>query len=115
MSLWHTLWQDLFPIDNIEVPITVDDKTHIADVKIGDKIIEFQHSNISYEEMVERNQFYLKSNDNLIWVIDGIGKRFYMIADPRERYINRINVETELDCSKENNTIGVIKIKLLEI
>ena len=100
MSLWHTLWQDLFPIDNIEVPITVDDKTHIADVKIGDKIIEFQHSNISYEEMVEGISFIL-SQANLIWVIDGIGKRFYMIADPRERYINRINVETELDCSKE--------------
>ena len=46
MSLWHTLWQDLFPIDNIEVPITVDDKTHIADVKIGDKIIEFQQQHL---------------------------------------------------------------------
>lgn len=101
MSLWHNLWQDLFSIDSIEIPITIDEKTHIADVLIDNKVVEFQHSNISYDEIQERNNFYLKYTNKLIWVFDGIGKKFYMKAIPHDRYINRINIYTELDCSKE--------------
>lgn len=71
MSEWHRKMQMLFPIQNREI-ILMDNngKCHIADVSIGNVVIEFQYSPISEEEFWERNAFYLNLNKMLIWVFD---------------------------------------------
>lgn len=57
----------LFPINNIEVIIERNGIKHIADVKLRNgKIIEFQHSSLSINEIKEREDFY----DNMIWVFN---------------------------------------------
>lgn len=61
-TMWHYQWKTLFPIDCVEVVIG----KHRADVKYMHKVIEFQHSNISSDEIREREVFY----DNMIWVVD---------------------------------------------
>lgn len=59
---WHKNWKSWFPIENREVVI----KPHRADVYWCGKVIEFQHSQISVDEMNERENFY----KNMIWVVD---------------------------------------------
>lgn len=71
MTEWHKSWQNLFPEKCREVQHK-DLKTgerHIADVKIGNTIFEFQHSSIGMEEVKKRTEFYTREN-NLVWVFD---------------------------------------------
>lgn len=71
---WHRKWKDNFPKDCQEIIMLNDDtkEKHVADVKTKTGIIiEFQHSNISPEEQISREQFY----KNMIWVIDA--KKYY--------------------------------------
>ena len=70
-TLWHRAWKNLFPVECREVSHTADDgEIHVADVKTPSGIvIEFQHSAITDEERLAREQFY----GNLVWVIDGTG------------------------------------------
>ena len=67
---WHREWKNRFPVDWQEV-VHIDDRTgerHIADIKTPHGlVIEFQHSTMTFEEMVSREAFY----QNMIWVVDG--------------------------------------------
>ena len=71
-SEWHINWQNKFPIDSQEV-IRIDDKgkKHIADVMINKTVIEFQHSNLPFEEFNDRNVFWSNLGYRVIWVFDG--------------------------------------------
>lgn len=66
-TAWHLGWKARFPKDWTERAIVRDGKKHVADVLLPtNKVIEFQHSSISAEEIVEREKFYR----NILWVFD---------------------------------------------
>lgn len=69
-SSWHFEWQKKFPEETYEKIVEFDGKKHIADVLIGDIVIEFQLSNISIDEFRERNEFYTKCGYRVIWVFN---------------------------------------------
>lgn len=68
---WHRAWKKNFPKEWQEIS-KVDEKTgerHIADVKTPDGlVVEFQHSPISSEELMARENFY----ENMVWIVDGL-------------------------------------------
>jgi len=69
---WYLEWKSLFPAENCEVLHT--DKFgnhHIADVDLGDLVIEFQHSPISSLELIQRELFYTSIGKQFVWVLDG--------------------------------------------
>lgn len=59
---WHIYWKSCFPKENREVII----KDHRADVYWMGRVIEFQHSEITYEQVNARENCYI----NMIWVVD---------------------------------------------
>ena len=67
---WHYEWQELFGIDYAERVIQVAGVKHIADILLGDTVVEFQHSKISKEDVAERNELYRIHNLNVVWVFD---------------------------------------------
>ncbi len=85
---WHLWVQSLFPKECIEVPIRktymeiypedfeLDDEdsaeliTHIADICIGNYVIEVQHSPMDPNVFLERTIFYTRAGYKLIWIID---------------------------------------------
>ena len=71
-SEWHLNWQNKFPVESQEV-IKMDEngKKHIADILIGNTVVEFQHSNLPYEAFNDRNKFYSDLEYKVIWVFDG--------------------------------------------
>ena len=69
---WHIQWQKMFADECYEKVLEFEGKKHIADVLIGDIVIEFQHSNISIEEFRDRNEFYTKCGFKVIWIFDMI-------------------------------------------
>lgn len=69
MSKWHEEKQKLFDTENQEVTVKDNGVLHFADVKVGNKIIEFQKSGLSHNKFVERTKFYSKENI-LVWVFD---------------------------------------------
>lgn len=69
-SDWHIEWQKKFPEESYETVVEFEGKKHIADVLIGDIVIEFQYSNITIEEFRERNEFYTKCGYKVIWVFN---------------------------------------------
>lgn len=82
MSEWHRYCQSLFPKECREVKITGtrkydsedpeewEEHTHIADVCIGNYVIEFQHSPIDIDTFDERSCFYTEQGYKLIWIFD---------------------------------------------
>ena len=70
MSEWHLDWQSRFPEDCREVVMTKDGVKHRADVFINNKVIEFQHSEMSNDEFWDRNEFYTGLGYDVIWVFD---------------------------------------------
>lgn len=62
-SQWHRDWKSLFPQEWQEVVIG----PHRADVKTPLLVVEFQASNISSEDIREREEFYR----NMVWVLRG--------------------------------------------
>ena len=62
-SQWHLGWKQLFPKECVEVRL----EGHRADVKIGERVIEFQHSSIDVDTITEREDFYGKG---LCWMFD---------------------------------------------
>lgn len=76
MSYWHRRMQNKFPPNMREVALWNDDKTefHIADALIGSNgegtVFEFQHSNISVNEFLERTQFYMNIGYSVVWIFD---------------------------------------------
>lgn len=69
MTEWHINHQALFPEECREVRLEKDGIVHIADIKIGDLIIEFQHSPMDNETFEERCWFYSQFG-HLVWVFD---------------------------------------------
>lgn len=59
---WHLRWKDLVKPEFCEVPIG----SHRADIKVGELVIELQHSSISPQEIQEREKFYR----HMIWLFD---------------------------------------------
>ena len=62
-SGWHRGWKEMFPEQCREVSVG----NHRADVLIGGTAIEFQHSNISVEDICARELHWR----SLVWVLDG--------------------------------------------
>lgn len=73
MTEWHFMHQEKFPEQCREVRLKNGQKVHIADIKDGRAIIEFQHSPICNEDFEERSTFY-SAFGHLIWVFDFIDK-----------------------------------------
>lgn len=78
---WHREWQKRFPIEDVEYRVTKGKKFRIADVKIGDKVLEFQNIGISLETIKDREEFY--GFKNVVWVFNGTdsGGNFELIKD----------------------------------
>lgn len=70
MSEWHRSMQERFPANQREVVVTHAGTCHRADVLCGNKVIEFQHSPISFDEIRERNDFYIAAGYSVAWVFD---------------------------------------------
>ena len=66
---WHRNWKNQFPVEWQEIMhVSPTGEKHIADIKTSAGMcIEFQHSNIAYEEQSSRDSFYR----NLVWIVDG--------------------------------------------
>lgn len=70
---WHRKWKDLFPEECQEF-VMIDNITsekHIADVRINNLTLEFQHSSISENEKTSRENFY----KNMFWIVDA--RKYY--------------------------------------
>lgn len=67
---WHIQWQKRFPDECYEKVLEFEGRKHIADVLVGDVVVEFQHSSISVDEFRDRNDFYTKCGYKVIWVFD---------------------------------------------
>jgi hypothetical protein len=61
-TVWHRDWKRRAPADCVEVVMGA----HRADIKIGGRVIELQHSALSPAAIREREQFY----PDLLWVWD---------------------------------------------
>lgn len=62
---WHTDWQNRFPSEQREVPVGA----HRADILLpNSRVIEFQHSAISVDDITAREQYYA----DMIWVFDAV-------------------------------------------
>lgn len=76
MTEWHSDWQSHFS-ESTERSFHVSDhegqhRTRRADVDLNDeKVIEFQHSPITYDEVSARRKDYRAIGKDIIWVIDG--------------------------------------------
>ena len=69
MSEWHKGWQGRFPERFREVVVERDGKKHIADIKMGNLILELQHSSISTDTFIERSKFYGDCG-HIVWLFD---------------------------------------------
>jgi hypothetical protein len=64
MTEWHKNWQDNFEITEQHIG------NRIADAVIDNIVIEFQHSYISYDEVLNRGINYESNKKSIIWIID---------------------------------------------
>jgi competence CoiA-like predicted nuclease len=96
---WHLQWQYFFENNNygdIECVIKkeIDNKIfcHRADIITKTNyIIEIQHSNISDNDVVKREEFY---GDKLIWIIDGRNTNFnFLFYTENDFYIGQYHKE----------------------
>lgn len=70
MSEWHVEMQSRFPKEQREVVVKHNGAMHRADILFKNMVVEFQHSPISYDEIIERNTFYNNAGYNVAWVFD---------------------------------------------
>lgn len=82
---WHREWKNKFPEQCREVThVAPDGEIHRADIKTATGIIiEVQHSSMTDQERISREQFY----GNLIWIIDGRAFKenfdiYHLLPDP---------------------------------
>lgn len=69
---WHASWKELIKDDYTEV-ICGSNNEHRADIKVGQYVVEIQHSSIDGFILEERIDFYFnlnKESSRVIWVID---------------------------------------------
>ena len=89
---WHRQWKNSFP-DECQEFILYDDITkekHVADVRINNLVLEFQHSSISETEQISREKFY----KNMFWIIDA--RKYYENFKTNLRILN--HSEKYKDC-----------------
>lgn len=114
MTLWHLQWQELFPVESREVVMQKGEIRHRADVKIGNLIIEFQHSSLSNPKVKERESFYGSDPNKIIWIIDGTANR---VLGTWEKKLNPENLKPVYIVDKESNiyfqTEGYVGIPLI--
>lgn len=70
MSEWHCSMQNRFDEEQREIIVKHNGVVHRADILSKNKIIEFQHSPITKEELQERNNFYKSAGYKVAWVFD---------------------------------------------
>ena len=91
---WHRLWKNNYPVEWQEIFLP-DERTgekHIADVRTNlGLVIEFQHSHITQQERVSREDFY----KTMVWVVDGTRlKRDYpRFVKRRKEYFRQTGVQ----------------------
>lgn len=77
MTAWHIAGQDVMATlgARLEVPCDKGNVTHRADAVFDrhNTVVELQHSSMSLETFIERNEFYLRRFDNLVWLFDARG------------------------------------------
>ena len=77
MTAWHIAGQDVMATlgARLEVPCDVGNITHRADAVFDrhDTVVELQHSSMSVDTFMERNEFYLSRFDSLVWLFDARG------------------------------------------
>jgi competence CoiA-like predicted nuclease len=115
MGDWHVYQQSRILPDFIEIRISVEEKYHIADVQnIDNVVIEYQSSIIPESVIKEREEFYTKYANGMVWLFncDKYDIDIYDIYEEAEkRYISfKINkgssfilsssVDTYLDFDK---------------
>jgi competence CoiA-like predicted nuclease len=98
-SPWHREWKSNFPIEWRE-RVLIDQETgekHRADIFVPHKglCIEFQHSQISVDNIELREKFYKK----LIWVVNAENQSFS--SGSIQKLIDIIKSDKELYCKKE--------------
>ncbi len=79
MSEWHKNWQNEFELVEVEIG------NRRADAVVENKVLEFQHSQISKDLVNDRNENYKKHDKELYWIIDGNGS--VEIENKDNRYI----------------------------
>lgn len=107
---WHRNWKDYFPKEWQEVihhdPIT--NEKHIADLKNDSGIVvEFQNSSISYDELLQRENFYKK----LVWVVNAEPFKCNLILENRlskenSKIYHRFELEKDLVQDQINQLKG---------
>ncbi len=90
---WHRSWKNYFPEECREVShISDSGEIHRADIKTTTGIIiEIQHSHMSDEERISREEFY----QNMLWIIDGSVFRknfdiYHMLPHPHSKIADDI-------------------------
>ena len=114
-SIWHKKWQEIFPIDNQEIPLRLGDIKHRADVMVERTVLEFQHSPLSSEKFSDRNTFYAGLGHKVIWVFDFMDATFsqrddfYYWTRPKRTFRNYSDIaranQTELYFQIDDNTL----------
>ena len=106
---WHMEWQNRFPKECIEYVVSDGHKKHFADVLINQTVIEFQHSSISYEAFIERNDFYSRCGYKVIWVFDisdaWNDKKIEDYAHGGYKWLNPKKVFRQMDIKEEKATV----------
>ena len=89
MTQWHLNWQREFPEPMREVV----QGPHRADVMTDHFVIEFQHSSISHETVVARNEHWSKHRE-VIWVLNmkGVAKNADAWRASASSYSSRVYV-----------------------
>lgn len=70
MSEWHYNMQNRFRPEQREVVVKHNGQVHRADILYNKKVIEFQNSTITAEEIAERNTFYNSAGYDVAWVFN---------------------------------------------
>lgn len=110
---WHLKWKSLFPAENCEVQhIDNFGNRHIADVDLGDLVIEFQHSPISSFELIQRELFYTSIGKQFVWVLDGETFLKDFEKTKTDTYIYSINYLSNAQREKISKIRGVTDLDL---
>lgn len=101
MSEWHKEWQKEF--DEIEILIG----NRFADAVVNEYVLEFQHSPISKDLVMERNKNYQENNKKLLWIIDGNNNVEIEEIDNNRIMIKFINQLWKYESFKNNEYIYI--------
>lgn len=117
MTAWHIAGQDVMATlgARLEVPCDKGNVTHRADAVFDrhNTVVELQHSSMSLETFIERNEFYLRRFDNLVWLFDarGFADRLTMrVSDGTEDHIVSGGDDGCWDALRNRQTISGISL-----